>query len=146
MGSAREVRVVRSGDLDDNTGQTAGLRRLEAISARRTGAAELWMGYAVLEPGGRTGVHHHGDSETAVYVLRGRGRWWIGDDLDVPCEAGAGDFVFIPGGVVHLEENASATEPVEMVVARSTQEAIVVNLDDHPAARGKPDPATGQPD
>jgi uncharacterized RmlC-like cupin family protein len=42
--------------------------------------------------------------------------------------------VFIPPNVVHWEENASETEPVEMIVARSTQDAIVVNLEDHPAA------------
>lgn len=130
----RAVRVVRSGELDANTGQTPGLQRLEAVSARRTGAAALWMGYAVLPPGGRTGVHHHGDSETAVYVLRGAGRWWVGDRLDQACEAGTGDFVFIPPGVVHWEENPSDSEPVEMIVARSTQEAIVVNIDDHPHA------------
>lgn len=131
---APEVRVVRSGELDANTGQTAGLKRLEAISSRRTGATALWMGYSVLPPGGKTGVHHHGDSETAVYVLRGAGRWWVGDNLDQAREGRAGDFVFIPPGVVHWEENASDTDPVEMIVARSTQEAIVVNLDNHPAA------------
>ena len=38
--------------------------------------------------------------------------------------------MFIPPYVVHWEENASSTEPVEMIVSRSTQEAIVVNLDD----------------
>lgn len=135
------VRVVRAGELDDRTGQTPGLRRLEAVSARRTGATALWMGYAVLPPGGRTGVHHHGESETAVYVLRGTGRWWVGEHLDQACEAGAGDFVFIPPGVVHLEENPSDTVPAEMIVARSTQEAIVVNLDDHPASRPQAPPA-----
>jgi hypothetical protein len=35
---------------------------------------------------------------------------------------------------VHWEQNASDTEPVEMIVARSTQEAIVVAVDDHPFA------------
>jgi uncharacterized RmlC-like cupin family protein len=42
--------------------------------------------------------------------------------------------VFIPPGMVHWEQNASATGPVEMIVARSTQEAIVVPVDDHPHA------------
>jgi phosphoglycerate kinase len=56
------------------------------------------------------------------------------DRLDEVREARAGDFVFIPPQLVHWEENASDTEPVEMVVARSTQEAIVINIDDHPYA------------
>jgi len=43
-------------------------------------------------------VHHHGESETAIYVLRGTTRWWVGDRLDDVREARAGDFVFIPRG------------------------------------------------
>ena len=45
-----------------------------------------------------------------------------------------GDFVFIPPDVVHWEQNASDTEPVEMVLARSTQQAVVVAVDGHPHA------------
>jgi uncharacterized RmlC-like cupin family protein len=104
------------------------------VSSKRLGSTELWMGLSVLPAGSKTGVHHHGQSETALYILSGVGRWWVGDRLDAKREARPGDFVFIPPNVVHWEENASDTEPVEMIVARSTQDAIVVNLDDHPFA------------
>lgn len=124
-----EVVVVPSSSLDSDTAQTPGLQRFEAVSARLTKSESLWMGLSILPPGARTSVHHHGDSETALYVLSGVGRWWVGDDLDQVREARPGDFVFIPPKVVHWEENASDTEPVEMIVARSTQDAIVVNLD-----------------
>ncbi|MDQ2959556.1 MAG: cupin domain-containing protein [Candidatus Dormibacteraeota bacterium] len=124
-----DVRVRRAGELDDGTPQTPGLLRLEAISARLVGSEHIWMGLSVLPPGGRTGWHHHGDSETALYVLRGVGRWWIGDRPDDVREAHPGDFVFVPPNVPHWEENASTDEPVEMIVARSTQEAVVVNLE-----------------
>ena len=90
------------------------------------------MGLSVLPAGSRTGAHHHGRSETALYILSGVGRWWIGDRLDQVVEAHPGDFVYIKPNVVHWEENGSATEPVRMIVARTTQDAIVVNLDDHP--------------
>jgi uncharacterized RmlC-like cupin family protein len=125
-----EVVVVRAAELDGDTPQTPGLRRLEAISARLAGSARIWMGYSTLSPGARTAVHHHGDSETALYVLRGTGRWWIGPGRGTVREAHPGDFVFVPPHVVHWEENASDSEPVEMIVARSTQDAIVVNLGD----------------
>lgn len=131
-GRARDVQVIRANELDSNTAQTSGLQRFEAISAKRLGASELWMGLSVLPPGMRTGVHHHGASETALYVLSGIGRWWVGHRLDQAREARAGDFLYIPPDVVHWEENGSSTEPVVMVVARSTQDAIVVNLEDHP--------------
>jgi uncharacterized RmlC-like cupin family protein len=62
----------------------------------------------------------------------------VGDRLDEVREARAGDFVFISPHLVHWEQNASDTEPVEMVVAGSTQEAIVVNIEDHPHALSTP--------
>jgi uncharacterized RmlC-like cupin family protein len=129
-----DVQVVRADELSDQTPQTSGLQRFEAVSSKRLGSTELWMGLSVLPAGSKTGVHHHGQSETALYILSGVGRWWVGDRLDAKREARPGDFVFIPPNVVHWEENASDTEPVEMIVARSTQDAIVVNLDDHPHA------------
>ena len=133
-----EVHVVKGDDLSDQTPQTSGLQRFEAVSARRLGSQDIWMGLSVLPAGGRTGVHHHGESETALYILSGVGRWWVGDALDQAREAHPGDFVFIKPNVVHWEENASETEPVRMVVARTTQDAIVVNLDDHPSAPEHP--------
>jgi uncharacterized RmlC-like cupin family protein len=42
-------------------------------------------------------------------------------------EARPGDFVWVPPHAPHREENLSGTEAV-LVVVRSTQEAIVVNL------------------
>ncbi|PWJ53527.1 Cupin domain-containing protein [Quadrisphaera granulorum] len=129
-----DVSVVTPDQRDAGTAQTAGgLHRWAAVSEAMNGAS-FWMGFAVLDPGGQTGVHHHGEAETAIYILKGTTRWWVGDRLDEPREATAGDFVHIPAGVVHWEQNASDTEPVEMVVVRSTQEAVVVNLHDHPHA------------
>ncbi len=132
--SADGVHLVRADDLSDDTPQTSGLKRFEAVSARRLGSEDLWMGLSILPAGSRTGAHHHGQSETALYILSGIGRWWIGDRLDQAVEAHPGDFVYIKPHVVHWEENGSESEPVRMVVARTTQDAIVVNLEDHPHA------------
>lgn len=134
MSEPLDVRIIGPDERDPGTAQTPGLQRFAAISNPQTGSRRMWMGYAVLEPGGKTGVHHHGESETAIYVLSGVTRWWVGDRLDEVREAQAGDFVFIPPDIVHWEQNASDTEEVHMVVARSTQEAIVVNVPDHPFA------------
>lgn len=128
-----DVCVIPPDARDAGTAQTPGLQRYEAISKRLTGSEGLWMGFSVLGPGGKTGTHHHGESETALYVLSGVARWWVGRDvdrLDQVREARAGDFVYIPPHMVHWEENASADAPVEMIVARSTQHAIVVNFID----------------
>jgi uncharacterized RmlC-like cupin family protein len=39
-----------------------------------------------------------------------------------------GDFIFVPPFVPHREENPDPDDPAVIVIARSTQEAILVNL------------------
>ena len=61
-------------------------------------------------------------------------------------EAEAGDFIFVPPYVPHQEINAARDEPLECVLVRSDNEAVVVNLDIEPVekpearALGRPDP------
>ncbi len=74
-------------------------------------------------------VHHHGESESAIYIISGRARFASGPGLREIHDADAGDFVWVGPHEIHVEMNRSDSEPVEMVVARSTQEAIVVNVD-----------------
>ena len=130
------VQVIKGDRLDPNTAQTPGMFRQAAINHARVGAQKIWAGTVSIQPNAKTGVHHHGRSETALYVLSGVGRWWVGDALDEVREARPRDFVYIKPHVVHWEENASDTEPVRMIVARTTQDAIVVNLEDHPHGPG----------
>jgi uncharacterized RmlC-like cupin family protein len=54
-------------------------------------------------------------------------RW--GDRLEFVAEAGPGDFIYVPPYVPHQEINAAPDEPLECVLVRSDQEAVVVNLD-----------------
>jgi uncharacterized RmlC-like cupin family protein len=62
-------------------------------------------------------------------VISGGARFYSGDDLSRVLDADAGDFVWVGPHELHVEMNRSAAEPVRMVVARSTQEAIVINVD-----------------
>jgi uncharacterized RmlC-like cupin family protein len=123
------IQIVRSSELDPNTPQTPGMTRAAAITHARTGAAKLWAGTVVVEPGAKTGPHHHGELETVLYVVRGRARMRWGDRLEFSGEAGAGDFIYVPPYVPHQEINALAGELCECVVVRSGQEPIVVSLD-----------------
>ncbi|MBF4137943.1 hypothetical protein IM796_29020 [Streptomyces albidoflavus] len=43
---------------------------------------------------------------------------------------GPGDYIFVPPYVPHREENPDPAEEAVVVIARSTQEAIVVSLPD----------------
>ena len=123
------LRIIRSDGLDANTPQTPGMTRAEAISYARAGAQKLWAGTVVVHPNARTGPHHHGEVETVIYIVRGRARFRWGAHLEFVDEAGPGDFVFVPPYLPHQELNARKDQPVEAVIVRSGQEAVVVNLD-----------------
>jgi uncharacterized RmlC-like cupin family protein len=62
-------------------------------------------------------------------VVRGKARMRWGERLEFTAEAGAGDFIYVPPYVPHQEINASTDEPLECVLVRSDNEAVVVNLD-----------------
>ena len=49
-----------------------------------------------------------------------------GDHIQLDTEPG--DYVWVPPHVPHREENPAAGETAVVVIARSTQEAIVVNV------------------
>ncbi|MFB6309950.1 MAG: cupin domain-containing protein [Salinirussus sp.] len=76
-----------------------------------------------------SGPHHHGEAETAGYVLSGTSRVYWGENYQEYVELEAGDMVYIPPYLPHVERNMSDTEPVEFVTARSPAN-IVVNLDE----------------
>jgi uncharacterized RmlC-like cupin family protein len=123
------VRVVKGTELDTNTAQTPGMNRAAAITKARVGAEKLWAGTVVIHPNAKTGAHHHGPLESVIYVVSGKARMRWGESLEFVAEAGPGDFIYVPPYVPHQEINASADEPLECVVIRSDNEAVVVNLD-----------------
>ena len=122
------VRVIPANSLDPNTPQTPGMDRKAAINFARAGAQKLWAGTVAIQPNAKTGAHHHGALESVIYVVRGKARMRWGERLEFMAEAGPGDFIFVPPYVPHQEINASTDEPLECVLVRSDNEAVVVNL------------------
>src|ERR1043165_2096244 len=122
------VRVIPGNSLDANTPQTPGMHREAAINYARVGAQKIWAGTVSIQPNAKTGAHHHGALESVIYVVRGKARMRWGERLEFVAEAGPGDFIFGPPYVPHQEINASTEEPLECVVIRSDNEAVVVNL------------------
>ena len=122
------LRHVRADELSADTGQTPGMARQEAISARTVGAERIWMGQSRVAPQTASGNHHHGESETAIHVVSGHPVFvFLENGEEVRLTPEPGDFVFVPPYTPHREENPSDEDAV-VVLARSTQEAIVVNL------------------
>src|SRR5438552_18395283 len=121
------LRVITSGDRCPDQASGAMLREA-AIADSTVGAQKIWLGYVELGAGLISAVHHHGEAESGIYIISGNARFYTGDSLEQGFEAHAGDFVWVPPHLVHLEMNTSQTEPVRMVVARSTQAALTFNL------------------
>jgi uncharacterized RmlC-like cupin family protein len=122
------VRVIRAADRLPDVASGAMVR--EAAIARGTVDAEkLWMGWVELGAGLVSAVHHHGEAESGIFIVSGHARFYSGADLAGVFDAHEGDFIWVPPNLIHVEQNASDREPVRMVVARSTQETLVFNVD-----------------
>ena len=124
------VQVIKGDRLDPNTAQTPGMFRQAAINHARTGAQRIWAGTVTIQPDAKTGVHHHGPLESVIYVVRGRARMRWGERLEYTAEAGPGDFIYVPPYVPHQEINADPGQPLDCVLVRSDNEAVVVNIPD----------------
>jgi uncharacterized RmlC-like cupin family protein len=122
------VRVIPADTLDPNTAQSPGMDRKAAINFARVGAQKIWAGTVSIQPNAKTGAHHHGELESVIYVARGKARMRWGEHLEFVSEADPGDFIYVPPYVPHQEINANSDQPLECVVIRSDNEAVVVNL------------------
>ena len=125
----RPLAHIVAGALSGSTAQTPGMTRLEAVSGRTVGSENLWMGETHVGPGTNSGDHHHGEAETAIYVVSGTPRFvFLEDGHERIIQTAPGDYVFVPPFTPHREENPSADQPAVVVIARTTQEGTVVNL------------------
>jgi uncharacterized RmlC-like cupin family protein len=141
----RHLHHVHGDELSEATMQTSGMRRREAISGRTVGSSEIWMGETIVPPSTGSGNHHHGESETGIYVVKGHPEFiFLDGEQETRLTTSPGDYVYVPPWVPHREENPDPNHDAVVVIARSTQEAIVVNLDDlvwvGPVAVGKRSP------
>ena len=102
---------------------------LTGVGGDRTPSQKLWFGRAGNAPGSRSLPHHHGEAETGAYLLSGRARIYFGDGFAEYVDLSAGDFMYVPPLLVHLEANMSTTEEAWWLACR-TPANIIVNLPD----------------
>jgi uncharacterized RmlC-like cupin family protein len=122
---------IRPDERSTSTGQNSDMERSIAISADRIGSVGLYSSVVTTAPGARTRIHHHGVCETSIWIASGRARYTFGPTgLEETMEAEAGDFVYIAAGEVHVEENASDTEPLVVVISRNCPGSVVHYLDE----------------
>jgi uncharacterized RmlC-like cupin family protein len=121
VGAAEWIRTpTHGGDME----------RAVAISRDTVGSAGIYASVVTTSPGGSTRRHHHGDCETAIYVLDGTAEFtWGPTGTEHALAAGTGDFVHIPAGEIHVERNPSPTDDLVVLVCRNCPDAVTVYVD-----------------
>lgn len=130
VGRSAALRLIGPAARSQSTQQTSGMVREAGVCPSTTGSDSIWSGLVTTAPGVRSGKHHHGPAESAIYVVSGRARFSWGEDLEFSEIAHAGDFIYVPAYAAHAEENISADEPLVLVVSRNSGAMVTVNLED----------------
>jgi uncharacterized RmlC-like cupin family protein len=131
--------VVRANSLVSDRDVPSATGRVTVFNFDGTGGTQTWIGVVSLQPGAKTGAHHHGRHEVAIYVTKGHSQIRWGEQLEFATEVSAGDFVYFAPYVPHQEINSDENESVDFLVVRSDDERIVVKHDVAPVV--EPDPA-----
>lgn len=78
-------------------------------------------------PHSSSAVHHHGEQDTIVYAVRGRGTV-VSEGGKKRQDLSPGDFALIPAYAEHQEVN-DGDEEVTWIITRSGRKPVVENLD-----------------
>lgn len=122
--AARRPAVRASSQLDEIPAQqTPGIRRRQAFAEEGR-----WVGHVETQPGEWSGWHHHGQTDTYMYVLSGGLEFEYGHTRE-HIQVGPGEFALMPAGVVHRERTAPGA-PGEIVLVRLGPGPAVFNVDE----------------
>ena len=121
-------KVVHGTQDPSTTPQTRGMVRKPGIDSNTVGAEKIWLGHVTCAPNTLGPPHHHGEAETAAYVVSGHIRVYFGEDFKEHVDAGPGDFIFVPAHMPHIEGNVT-DDPAEAILSRGPDN-IVINLDE----------------
>jgi uncharacterized RmlC-like cupin family protein len=87
----------------------------------------MWAGLVRTEEHAASGWHHHGDYDTAVFVVDGAIRMEFGPGGQEAFEAQRGDFIHVPKHVIHRESNPTTGES-HVVVVRAGSGPPTINV------------------
>ncbi|QLE43515.1 cupin domain-containing protein [Nostoc sp. C052] len=109
-----EIFILRSAETnEDNPGFF-----FKQLSKTPGIKSQISMFIATIQPGEHVPPHFHPDgSEAMIYNLSGSVEVKYGQDLKKSVIVNTGDFIYIPGNVLHQVINLSATEPVKSIIA-----------------------------
>ena len=102
------------------------------LAPRRVGSVGLYSSVVTTAPGrARPASTTTASARRRIWIASGRARYTFGPTgVEETLDAEPGDFVYIPAGEVHVEENASDTEPLVVVISRNCPGSVVHYLDE----------------
>lgn len=121
-----KIKVIHKVDLEKD--MKHGFVRGWGINNETTGSVSISMAYGALAPGIKAEPHYH-PFETAIYIISGKVRVYLGVKGEEFVDAEEGDFIYIPQLVVHSPENIGVV-PMEFVVARNAPDEIALLPED----------------
>ena len=119
-----EIKVIHPSQREVEVSSGA-MIRLGGVSQGLCGAQGIHLAIATIPPGCQSSPHWHTNCESAIYVMKGHGRFLVGEKLEEALPIGPGDFIYIPPEAVHAPVNDSQ-EAMELIVARNAPTEIVV--------------------
>jgi uncharacterized RmlC-like cupin family protein len=131
---AAECRVVHPDGLEVEV-SSGSMTRLAGVSKALVGTEGIHLAIATIPPGCASSPHYHVNCESAIYVVKGQGRFLTGKNLEKSLPIGAGDFIYVPPDSVHQPVNDSLSEPMALIVARNAPVEIVVEYDPKTGSR-----------
>ena len=118
-----EVHIIHPDQRETEIASGA-MTRVAGVSESLTGATGIHLAIATIPVGCSSSAHIHLNCESALYIIKGRGKFMVGEKLDKPIAFGPGDYLFVPPGAPHQPVN-DGDETIEMIVARNTPVEIV---------------------
>ena len=82
-----ECRVVHPDGLEVDI-QSGAMTRLAGVSENLVGSTGIHLAIATILPHCASSPHYHVNCESAIYVVKGHGRFIVGNNLDQPPPSG----------------------------------------------------------
>lgn len=80
------------------------------------GSKTITYGRTIVPPAGRNQRHYHKNADAAMFIRKGKLRFYFGPDGDIKeYIIGENHFVFVPKGIIHGIENLSETDTAEII-------------------------------
>jgi uncharacterized RmlC-like cupin family protein len=119
-----ECRVIHPDGLEAEV-RSGSMTQLAGVSEGLVGSTGIHLAIATIPPGCASSPHYHVNCESAIYVVKGRGRFITGPHLENELPIGSEDFIYVPPDAIHQPVN-DGPEPMELIVARNAPVEILV--------------------